>query len=249
MVESKVGKGRRKRMEEVQLKDAAERLEGSPPGVILEWAVENFHPRLALTCSFGAEDIVLAHLLKQIQPDARIYFINTGLHFSDTLETRDIFTRRYGINLEEFRPSMSLADQDAVHGERLYERDSDRCCAIRKVEPLRRALAGLDGWITGLRRDQAPTRKNIKVVEGHRVGDDRLIAKINPLAAWNEREVWDYIRLHGIPYNRLFDQSYLSIGCAPCTRPVQPGEDPRSGRWAGKEKTECGLHTFTKKTG
>jgi phosphoadenosine phosphosulfate reductase len=146
---------------------------------------------------------------------------------------------RYGINLIEQRADLSVAEQDRIHGERLYERDSDLCCRIRKVEPLRQALAGYDAWIAALRRDQSSTRAQIRKVEWNaRHG----LVKINPIAAWTRADAWNYILRHNIPYNPLHDDGYASIGCAPCTRRVAPGAHERSGRWEGQNKVECGIH-------
>lgn len=219
----------------------AAELEGRRPEEVLAWAVERFFPDIALACSFGAEDVALVHMLVRIRPDVKVFYLDTGLFFPETYEVRDRLQERYGIDFVRVAPSLSLEEQARRHGEALWRRDPDLCCRLRKVQPLERALGdlGLAAWITGIRREQAPTRANARVVEW----DSRFgLVKVNPLVRWTHRDVWEYITAHGVPYNVLHDRGYPSIGCAPCTRPVAPGEDPRAGRWAGFAKTECGLH-------
>jgi phosphoadenosine phosphosulfate reductase len=186
-------------------------------------AVERHHPELVLACSFQKEESVLVDLLTKIEPRARVFTIDTGVLFPETLATWRAFEEHWGIEVE-------------VH-EALGPWSADRCCGEAKVVALERALAGAHGWITGLRREQASTRADAGLVEWDEV---RGLAKYNPLAGWTERDVWRYVRAHGTPYNPLHDRGYASIGCEPCTR---PGEG-RNGRWAGSEKTECGLHVL-----
>lgn len=196
--------------------------------------VERFHPRLVLACSFQQEESVLIDLLLRIEPNARIFTLDTGVLFPETYETWRTMEARYGARFESWS-GISLAEQEARHGAALWERDPDRCCAIRKVAPLKEALAQVDAWIVGVRRDQAPTRANTP-----KIGWDakHQIWKAAPLADWSERDVWRYIHAHDLPYNPLHDRGYASIGCTHCTVPAAD----RSGRWAGNGKVECGLH-------
>ncbi len=216
-------------------------MEEESPQAIVAWAVERFFPDIALACSFGAEDVALVDMLVKVRPDVKVFYLDTDLFFPETYDVRDRLLERYGLNLVRIAPSLSLAEQAARHGADLWKTDPDLCCRLRKVEPLARALKemGLAAWITGIRREQAPTRASARAVEW----DARFgLVKINPLVRWTHRDVWNYIAANGVPYNVLHDHGYPSIGCAPCTRPVAPGEDLRAGRWAGRAKTECGLH-------
>lgn len=222
------------------LQDLAGQFEDREPEAVLRWAFATFGPdAVALACSFGAEDVVLVDMMARIQPGARVFYLDTGLLFPETYATRDRVAAHYPVRLERYASEISLEDQAAQYGDALWSRDPDLCCALRKVEPLRQALAGLKAWITGIRREQAPTRAGARVVEWDRKFG---LVKINPLVSWTWRQVWDYILAHGVPYNPLHDQGYPSIGCIHCTRPVRPGEDLRAGRWSGFAKTECGLH-------
>ena len=215
-------------------------LEQATPEAILEWTWARFNPDVMLTCSFQHDGVVLAHMLRTIAPEARVVFINTGFHFPETLAYRDEIVRRFGLNLVELSPIMPREEFATRHGLDLYSRNPDLCCHINKVEPLRRYLPGIRAWINGRRRDQASTREGIRVVEAYQDG----LYKVNPLASWNARDTFYYMQRHDIPLHPLFEQGYASIGCAPCTRPVLPGENERAGRWVGTAKTECGLHTF-----
>lgn len=201
---------------------------------VLRRMVERFHPRLLLACSFQQEESVLVDMLLRIEPEARIFTLDTGVLFPETYATWRAMEERYGATFEAWR-GMSLAEQEERYGPRLWERDPDRCCAIRKVVPLKDALADIDAWIVGIRRDQAPTRANTP-----KIGWDAKhgIWKAAPLADWSERDVWAYIHAHDLPYNPLHDRGYASIGCTHCTIPAAD----RSGRWAGNGKVECGLH-------
>jgi phosphoadenosine phosphosulfate reductase len=202
---------------------------------LVAWGVEHFHPRLALACSFQKEEAVLLDLLLSAQPDARVFALDTGVLFDETYETWRRVEERYGVRIEPYA-GPGLAEQAAEHGEGLWARAPDRCCALRKVEPLSRALSGLDAWITGVRREQSPTRAGASKLEW----DDRHgLWKLNPLVDWTEQELWAHIAERELPYNPLHDRGYESIGCTHCTRPGAG----RAGRWAGSEKTECGLHT------
>lgn len=222
--------------------DAVNReLEGAPPRDILRWTSKRFQPDVILTCSFQHDGVVLAHMLQDVAPEVRVVFINTGFHFPETLAYRDEIVRRLGLrHFVELHPVMPRDEFARTHGLDLYARDPDLCCQINKVEPLRRYLPGVRAWINGRRRDQAATRNDIHVVEVMRDG----LHKVNPLAGWTSRDTFYYMEQHGLPTHPLFEQGYSSIGCAPCTRPVLAGDDERSGRWAGQNKTECGIHTL-----
>ena len=203
------------------------------PGVLAH-VVERFHPRLAVACSFQKESAVLLDLLLAIAPDARVFTLDTHVLFPETYETWKRVEERYGIAIEVYQ-GPSLGRQVALHGDRLWERDPDACCRLRKVEPLSRALADVEAWISGVRREQSPSRAGTP-----KLGWDARHGrwKANPIADWSERDVWRYIHERDLPYNALHDRGYASIGCTHCTR---PGEG-RDGRWAGTGKTECGLH-------
>ncbi len=200
------------------------------------WAHRSFGS-LVLMSSMGDE--VLVHLASQAAPGLEVAFIDTGYHFAETLGTAAAYAVTRPLTLLTVRPAQTVAEQDAEWGPRLHDRDPDRCCALRKVEPLERTLAGRDAWITGMRRADAPTRTDIEVIG---VDHKRGMVKINPLATWTDEQTQAYAREHGVLLNPLRDAGFTSIGCAPCTRPTRPGEDPRAGRWAGQGKTECGLH-------
>ncbi len=206
---------------------------------LLELAYSQFGEDIALACSFGAEDVVLADMAAAIRPGARLFYLDTDFLFAETYALRDRIAARYPLKLEVARAALTPAEQAARFGEALWASDPDRCCDLRKVQPLRQQLATLAAWITGIRRDQAPTRAQARKIEW----DDRFgLVKFNPLADWTWERVWHYIRARNVPYNPLHDRNYPSIGCTHCTRPVRPGEDPRAGRWSGFQKTECGLH-------
>lgn len=204
----------------------------------IAWAQEVFGPKVALASSMGDEALV--HLAGRAAPGIDVLFIDTGYHFDETLLTRDAVSAAYDVNVTTMLPLLSIAEQEQEHGADLFARHPDQCCAMRKVEPLERGLTHYQAWITGMRREDAPTRTDIPVV-----GWDakRSMLKLNPLAACSQDDVDAYVALHDVLVNPLRDKGYPSIGCAPCTRAVNPGDDPRSGRWAGSTKTECGLHT------
>jgi phosphoadenosine phosphosulfate reductase len=193
---------------------------------LLAWALESFHPKMALACSFQKEEAVLLDLLFELEPDARVFALDTGVLFPETYEVWRAVEERYATVIESWRGEW-------VEG--LWASDPGHCCHLRKVEPLGRALAPLDAWITGLRREQSPTRADARKLEWD---DGHGLWKLNPLADWSEKDVWARIVERDLPYNALHDQGYASIGCTHCT---QPGAG-REGRWAGLEKTECGLH-------
>ncbi|WP_127583956.1 phosphoadenylyl-sulfate reductase [Paenibacillus koleovorans] len=223
---------------EALIREAAERFEHDSPEALLAWAVDTF-PNITFACSFGAEDVVLIDMLHKTRPGTAVFYLDTNLHFQETYETRDKLVERYNVPFTQVLPKLTLEEQAAKHGEEMWKSDANGCCNIRKVEPLTEILGQYEAWITGIRRDQAPTRANAKKVEY----DTKFgLVKFNPLASWTTDDVWNYIRQHDVPYNALHDNYYPSIGCEKCTRQVLPGEDPRAGRWSGNEKTECGLH-------
>jgi phosphoadenosine phosphosulfate reductase len=226
-----------------ELQRAAERLAGASPEDILRFAFDAYGPRIAVSTAFGAEGCALVAMAAAVRPGVRVFTIDTGYLFAQTRELADRLRHRYDIDLTVLEPERTVAEQDAAFGPRLYARDPDACCAMRKVEPTRRALAGLDAWIAGLRRDQGPSRAGIRVLERHEV-EGRALVKVHPLAAWSRTDTWRYVLDHDVPYNPLLDQGFSSIGCAPCTRPVGAGDAERAGRWDGR-KQECGIHTFT----
>jgi phosphoadenosine phosphosulfate reductase len=206
---------------------------------IIRWGLSQFQPSVAIASSFGAEDVVLIDLAARIQPKFRVFTLDTDFLFPETYALIDQIERQYDVQIERARSRYTPGEQAAAFGDALWSREPDKCCNLRKVEPLTQKLAGLSAWITGIRRDQAPTRANARKLE-----DDKKfgLVKLNPLADWTWDQVWDYIRAHNVPYNPLHDRNYPSIGCTYCTRQVQAGEDMRAGRWSGFQKTECGLH-------
>jgi len=214
-------------------------LETASPQVILKWALDEFGSDVALATGFGAEGCILVDMVARIDPSARIFYLDTDLLFPETYELRDRLEERYGIRFERRSAARSLEQQTLRHGEKLWERDPDLCCRLRKVEPLKQMLSGLRAWITAIRRDQSPARAHAKVVDQDAKFE---LIKINPLAGWTKQQVWKYALENEVPYNPLYDQGYSSIGCMPCTTPVQINEDQRAGRWRGFQKTECGLH-------
>lgn len=213
---------------------------------ILTWAFDRFDClEIAFATSFGAEDQVITDMLAQINRGARIFTLDTGLLPQETLEIWRHTQDRYGFTIEVIRPDPAALNRMLQeHGRELYYESVEKrklCCHVRKIEPLRKRLAGLKAWICGLRREQSVTRRSVEKIEW----DETFgLYKINPLADWTESQVWEYIREHGVPYNALHDRGYPSIGCAPCTRAVKPGEDVRAGRWwwENPEHKECGLH-------
>lgn len=231
-------RNRHAKMDE-ELQVMAYQLESKSPQDVLVWAMEEYGSSLVLASSFGAEDVVLIDMLHKLAPTVPVFYLDTNKHFKETYETRDRLQERYGASFLQVLPQLTLEEQAAKHGDRLWEKDPNFCCQIRKVEPLQRILAEYEAWITGIRREQSPTRANAKKVEW----DEKFnLVKFNPLADWTHNQVWEYIHQHDVPYNPLHDQHYPSIGCEVCTRQVMPGEDPRAGRWSGFAKTECGLH-------
>jgi phosphoadenosine phosphosulfate reductase len=214
---------------------------------IVTWALENYQSRLGLACSFQAEESVLIDIMYRVRgSDFRVFTLDTGRLNQETYDCMDAIRKRYGVCLEVYFPdAVKVQEMVRSHGLNLFYKSVDLrklCCGVRKVEPLNRALKGLDAWMTGLRREQAVTRADVRKIELDKDHDD--IIKINPLVDWTHDDVWSYIRKHNVPYNRLHKQGYPSIGCTPCTRAVKPGEDGRAGRWwwENPDTKECGLH-------
>lgn len=225
-----------------ELASLSDSFEMKQPWDILTAAIERYAPKIVLACSFGAEDVALVDMAYRIDPHMTLFYLDTDFLFPETYATRDRIIERYNLKPTQVIQVKSLLTperQAEQHGAALWAREPDRCCQLRKVEPLTRALRGFDAWITGIRRDQAPTRANAKLIEW----DQKFqLVKVNPLAKWTWVEVWAYIHLHDVPYNPLHDHNYPSIGCTHCTAPVAAGDDPRAGRWKNFAKTECGLH-------
>ena len=204
---------------------------------VIRWATDTFGDRICVTSSMT--DALIIHLASQVKPGIDVVFLDTGYHFPETIGTRDAVDVVYPIRLLNITPSRTVAEQDAELGPRLYGRNPDLCCYLRKVEPLERALGNYDAWITGVRRDETNSRREMRVVEWD---DRREMVKVNPIVGWSGKQVDDFIAEQGILVNPLVYDGYPSIGCATCTSRVEPGADPRSGRWAGTGKTECGIH-------
>ncbi len=208
----------------------------------LRWGLWQFQTHLSIASSFGAEDVVLIDMASRLGQPFRVFTLDTDFLFPETYSLIDEVEERYHIKVERTQAGLTPEAQAEKFGDALWARQPNQCCDIRKVEPLKKYLASLQAWVTGIRRDQAPTRANTRKLEW----DERFgLVKLNPLADWTWAQVWDYIRENNVPYNLLHDRNYPSIGCTYCTRPVQPGEDPRAGRWSGTGKIECGLHIKT----
>ena len=224
------------RMEQIAAQ-AAEDLADASADDILRWATDTFGNRICVTSSMT--DAVIIHMASAIRPGIDVVFLDTGYHFAETIGTRDAVAAVYPVTLVNVTPSRTVAEQDAELGPRLFGRNPDLCCYLRKVEPLERALGNYDAWITGVRRDETVERRDARAVEWDA---RREMVKVNPIVGWSQKQVDDYIAEKGILVNPLVYDGYPSIGCSTCTRRVEPGEDPRSGRWAGTGKTECGIH-------
>ena len=226
-----------------QIQSHAERLR---PEEVLRWAFSTFDQDVAISSGMGVEGMVLLDIASRITPKLRVFTIDTEFLFPETYDLIERVEKRYGIRIERLFSSLTPERQEQVHGAALWARNPDQCCNLRKIEPLKKKLSTLRAWITAIRRDQTSHRAGAKRVEW----DSKFgLIKINPLVDWTSDMVWNYVRKHDVPYNTLHDQNFPSIGCMHCTRAVRPGEDPRSGRWAGAAKTECGLHTVQTETG
>ena len=234
------------RYDPVTLAHKSLEFESATPQEVLRFVFETY-PNAAISTAFGLEGCALIDMAVRIKPDVPVFTIDTDYLFPETLALKDLLIARYKLNLKIVRPRLTMAEQEAKHGAKLYESNADLCCAIRKVEPNRRAITGLEAWIAGLRRDQTASRAKTDILERFDHDDGRPYVKVNPLANWTRERVWDYVVDKAVPYNELLDRGYKSIGCWPCTRPVAQGEDERAGRWVGRGKTECGIHTFAQK--
>lgn len=207
---------------------------------IIQWAYDSFGSSVVYACSFGAEGMVLIDLISKVKKDAKIVFLDTEVHFQETYELIDKVKKKYpALDIELKKPKLTLDEQADQYGSALWKRQPDQCCFIRKIKPLEEALSGAPAWISGLRREQSPSRKNTDFINK----DERFKSiKVCPLIHWTWDDVWEYIQVNNLPYNELHDQGYPSIGCMPCTFPTNESGDSRAGRWAGFNKTECGLH-------
>lgn len=224
-----------------QIDEAARRLEGRSAQEILRWAVDTFFPKLTMATAFGAEGNCIIHMLAEIEPRVRIFNLDTGYQFPETLEVRERIKERYGIEVEFVRPELSVVEYETMHGQPLYSKNPNQCCFDRKIVPLRRAVEGYRAWISAIRKDQTADRGQANVVQW----DAKFqLVKINPLLTWTKKDVWNFIFKNDVPYNPLHDRGYPSVGCWPCTEPVEDGQDERSGRWKGQAKKECGLHVI-----
>ena len=212
-------------------------LEGKTAEEIATWAAGAFGTDLIVAASM--QDVILPHLFSARIPGVQVMFLQTGYHFPETLLTRDVAARSLPITVIEAMPVQSVAEQDAEYGEKLHDRNPTQCCQLRKVDPINAELAGYEAWVTGIRREDNALRANARLVEWDPV---HQMVKVNPIAPWSFDDLLGYASTHQVPVNLLLTDGYPSIGCAPCTRRVEPGEDPRAGRWAGLAKTECGLH-------
>jgi len=215
-------------------------LENAAPEEIIRWAVETYFPKLTMATAFGPEGCLILSMLAKIEPRVYVFNLETGYQFKETLQTGERIARKYGIVVDYHGPELTVEEFEAVHGGPLYKTDSNRCCLERKLEVLHRVTKDFDAWMSGIRRDQSSYRANAPIV-----GWDKKfgLVKINPLANWTRKNVWNRIMKEQVPYNPLHDQGYPSVGCWPCTRAAGEGEDERTGRWSGSAKTECGLHT------
>ena len=217
----------------------ATELEPQSPRAVLKWAADQYPGRITFATGFGPEGCVLIDLIGRHGLPIDIFTLDTGLLFPETYDLWRRLEARYDLRIRSVQPELSVDEQATAHGDRLWERQPEQCCRMRKVVPLKASLANVDAWVTAIRRDQTPQRAGALVVEpDHKFG----IVKVNPLVRWTKQQVWAHLQEHDVPYNPLHDRGYPSIGCAPCTSAVQPGEDDRAGRWRGSEKTECGLH-------
>jgi phosphoadenosine phosphosulfate reductase len=216
---------------------AAAELADAPAEEVIRWATDTFGDRICVTSSMT--DAVIIHLASSVKPGIDVVFLDTGYHFAETIGTRDAVDVVYPVRMVNVTPSRSVAEQDAELGPRLYGRNPDLCCYLRKVEPLERTLKNYDAWISGVRREETNARRDSRVVEWD---DRREMVKVNPILTWSSKQVDEFIAEQGILVNPLVYDGYPSIGCSTCTKQVEPGADPRSGRWAGTGKTECGIH-------
>jgi len=234
-----------------EIQDFAWRFESASTVDILRWASEAFGDRVAIGTSFQGAGLVMIHLAREAKLPLPVFTLDTGLLFPETLELKKRLEDFFHVAIESLDPELAVEEQSRQYGPELWKNDPDQCCTLRKVAPLQKKFQNLDCWITGLRRQQSKTRATIGIVELYEYDSiyNREIVKVNPMATWKQEAVWDYIKLHKIPYNPLHDRGYRSIGCVPCTQKTAVGEDERAGRWTGFNKTECGIHTFMKRVG
>jgi phosphoadenosine phosphosulfate reductase len=226
--------------------EVSENLADRDPQTILHWAVDTFGPKLTMATAFGAEGCCIIHMLAELGATTRIFNLDTGYQFPETLDLRERIKDRYGIEVEYVRPELNVLEYETEHGGSLYEHRPDQCCYDRKVLPLKRAVVGYAAWISSIRSDQTEHRARAGVVQW----DAKFsLVKVNPLLNWTKQQVWAFLLKHDVPYNPLHDQGYPSIGCWPCTRPVADGAPERAGRWAGTVKKECGLHVVEHRDG
>jgi len=223
-----------------EISKLSEEFEHQKPQDILKWTFKTFGDATGVSSSFGPASGALLHMVSKIKPGAKIIFIDTFYHFPETLAYKETLEKLLKLNIVTFRSRMPRPEFAAKYGQKLYETNPDKCCHIHKVEPMKEALEGLKAWVTGLRKTQAETRVKTNALEKYKEG----IVKVNPIVNWTSKMVYDYIKEHKIPLHPLFEKGYTSVGCWPCTRPIFGDEDERAGRWANKEKVECGLHTF-----
>lgn len=229
-------KQNRDKIAEVQLK-----AESWSPQQVLAWAFETFGDGVAISSAFGAEGMALIDMASRVRKEFRVFTIDTEFLFPETYSLIDRIEQKYDIKVERVFSMLSPEQQERHHGAALWSRDPDQCCNLRKVEPLRRKLSEMKAWITSIRRDQTSFRSGARKIEW----DPKFgLVKVNPIADWSSKQVWRYLHEHSVPYNSLHDRNFPSIGCTHCTRAIQPGEDPRAGRWSGTTKTECGLHVI-----
>lgn len=225
------------------IREANARFEDAPPQEILRWAlVESGLARVAIASAFQAEGTAVIHMATQIKPDVPILFLETGFHFAETLAFKERLTELLDLNVVDLTGEYTVDSQSERFGPRLYERDPHLCCELNKVIPWQRALVRLDGWITSMRRDSSWTRADTPIVSQQEIEGGGCVVKVNPIANWTLRDTWAYLKENEIPQSPLYALGYASIGCAPCTRAIFPGEDERAGRWAGQDKVECGIH-------
>ena len=229
-----------------QITKACALLDGQTPETILKWAVDRFFPRLTMATAFGPEGNCIIHMLAGIEPRVRIFNLETGYQFPETLELRERIKERYGIEVEYVRAEATVKEYEDEHGGPLYVIRPDQCCEDRKIIPLRKAVAGYEAWISAIRKDQSVDRGKASILQW----DAKFnLVKINPLLHWTKMDVWNFINKYDVPCNPLHDRGYPSIGCWPCTAPVGEGEDERAGRWRGTGKKECGLHVVEHQSG
>jgi phosphoadenosine phosphosulfate reductase len=226
-------------MKELEIADAAARFEHAPAQEALAWAFGRFKERVTIATGFGAEGVALIDMAVRINPKPDVFFLDTGFLFSETYDLRRRIEDRYRIEIRRLAATLTPEQQEAKFGPKLWARDADLCCRIRKLEPLKEALASRAAWATAIRREQTPERSSALVVEWDY---QWRVVKINPLARWTRRDVWEYIRANQVPYNPLHERGYPSLGCTHCTRAVGKDEHERAGRWSGLAKRECGLH-------